>query len=52
MALARFLLHRLLFLPPLLLAVSFVTFLILYLTPGDPVKIMLGEKAIDPVAVE
>ncbi|MFH0792553.1 MAG: ABC transporter permease, partial [bacterium] len=46
------LLHRLLFLPPLLLAVSFVTFLILYLTPGDPVKIMLGEKAIDPVAVE
>ena len=44
---SRFLLQRLLFLIPTLLGVLLVTFLLLYVAPGDPVQAMVGERA-DP----
>ena len=40
---ARFVIHRLLALIPLLIGVSFLVFLMLQLVPGDPVMMMLGE---------
>jgi len=40
-----FLLRRLLLLVPTLVGVTLATFLMLHLTPGDPVTIMLGEFA-------
>jgi ABC-type dipeptide/oligopeptide/nickel transport system permease component len=43
----RFLLQRFLFLIPTLLGVLLVTFLLLYVAPGDPVQAMVGERA-DP----
>jgi ABC-type dipeptide/oligopeptide/nickel transport system permease component len=43
----RFLLRRFLFLLPTLLGVLLVTFLLLYVAPGDPVQAMVGERA-DP----
>jgi ABC-type dipeptide/oligopeptide/nickel transport system permease component len=43
----RFLLQRLLLLIPTLLGVLLVTFLLLYVAPGDPVQAMVGERA-DP----
>lgn len=36
---------RLLFLLPVLLGVSFVVFSLLYFTPGDPARMILGEQA-------
>jgi ABC-type dipeptide/oligopeptide/nickel transport system permease component len=44
---SRFLLSRLLLLVPTLLGVLVVTFLLLYVAPGDPVQAMVGERA-DP----
>jgi ABC-type dipeptide/oligopeptide/nickel transport system permease component len=44
--------RRLAIAAPLLLGVSFIAFTILYFTDGDPVLIMLGEKANDPQLVE
>jgi ABC-type dipeptide/oligopeptide/nickel transport system permease component len=44
---SRFLIQRLLFLVPTLLGVLLVTFLLLYVAPGDPVQAMVGERA-DP----
>jgi ABC-type dipeptide/oligopeptide/nickel transport system permease component len=41
----RFLLVRLLLLVPTLLGVLVVTFLLLYVAPGDPVQAMVGERA-------
>ena len=43
----RFLLTRLLLLIPTLLGVLALTFLLLYVAPGDPVQAMVGERA-DP----
>ena len=40
-----FVASRLLTLVPVVLAVSFVAFLVLQLTPGDPARLMLGENA-------
>ena len=40
---ARFVIHRLLVLIPLLIGISFLVFLMLQLVPGDPVMMMLGE---------
>lgn len=36
---------RLLFLIPVLLGVSFIVFSLLYITPGDPARMILGEQA-------
>jgi ABC-type dipeptide/oligopeptide/nickel transport system permease component len=44
---SRFLLQRALLLIPTLLGVLLVTFLLLYVAPGDPVQAMVGERA-DP----
>jgi ABC-type dipeptide/oligopeptide/nickel transport system permease component len=44
---SRFLLQRLILLVPTLLGVLLVTFLLLYVAPGDPVQAMVGERA-DP----
>lgn len=44
---SRFILYRLLLLVPTLLGVLLVTFLLLYVAPGDPVQAMVGERA-DP----
>src|SRR3954463_15701119 len=43
----RFVLYRLVLLVPNLLGVLVVTFLLLYVAPGDPVQAMVGERA-DP----
>ena len=41
----RFILARLALLLPTLLGVLMVTFLLLYVAPGDPVQAMVGERA-------
>ena len=41
----RYILKRLLWLIPILLGVKFIVFTIMYLSPGDPVTIILGEGA-------
>lgn len=41
----RYILRRLFMLIPVMLGVSFVVFTIMYFTPGDPAKILLGERA-------
>ncbi len=40
-----FLVRRLLFMIPVALLVSFVTFMIIHLIPGDPARVLLGESA-------
>lgn len=41
----KYIFRRLIMLIPVLLGVSFIVFSIMYLTPGDPAQIMLGENA-------
>jgi peptide/nickel transport system permease protein len=41
----RYLLHRLLLLLPTLLGALSLVFILIHLTPGDPVEVMLGETA-------
>lgn len=41
----KYVLRRLLLLIPVLLGVSLVVFTIMYFTPGDPAKLILGERA-------
>lgn len=41
----KYILKRLLFLIPVFLGVSFVVFLMLYITPGDPARMALGQQA-------
>ncbi|MEE8502858.1 MAG: nickel ABC transporter permease [candidate division NC10 bacterium] len=48
---ARYLLRRLLLLLPVAWGVSTLVFLLIHLTPGDPVEVMLGETAL-PAAKE
>lgn len=43
----KYIFRRLLFLIPVLLGVTFIVFSIMYLTPGDPAQIILGENAPD-----
>lgn len=42
---SRYIFQRILLLIPVLLGVTFIVFSIMYLTPGDPAKLMLGEHA-------
>ena len=46
-----FLLKRPFQLIPVLIGISLITFLLLQMTPGDPVRLMLGPKA-SPEAIE
>lgn len=48
----RFLLSRLAIIIPLAIGASFITFSILYFVPGDPVVMMLGDKANDAQLVQ
>lgn len=41
----KYILRRILFLIPVLLGVAFCVFTLLYLTPGDPAKMILGDMA-------
>ena len=41
----NFLARRLLFMIPVALLVSFVTFMLIHLIPGDPARVLLGESA-------
>lgn len=41
----KFTMKRLVYLVLMLVGVSFLVFLLLYMTPGDPVRMMLGESA-------
>lgn len=47
----KYIIKRLLYLLPVLFGVSFIVFTLLYITPGDPAKMMLGEQA-DGQAIE
>jgi ABC-type dipeptide/oligopeptide/nickel transport system permease component len=47
---SRFLLLRAALLPPTLLGILLVTFLLLYVAPGDPVEAMVGERS-DPATL-
>ncbi|MDR1020541.1 MAG: ABC transporter permease [Synergistaceae bacterium] len=42
---ARYILHRLLMMVPVLLGVMVIVFTIMYMTPGDPARMILGEGA-------
>jgi peptide/nickel transport system permease protein len=42
---ARYVGRRLLFMVPVALLVSFVTFMLIHLIPGDPAQVLLGEEA-------
>ncbi|HEY7974843.1 MAG TPA: ABC transporter permease, partial [Ktedonobacterales bacterium] len=44
-SMVTFLVRRLLFMIPVALLVSFVTFMIIHLIPGDPARVLLGESA-------
>lgn len=50
-ALIRYVLRRIFFLIPVLFGVTFIVFTLLYITPGDPAKLILGEQA-PPEAVQ
>ncbi|WP_055669591.1 nickel ABC transporter permease [Desnuesiella massiliensis] len=41
----KYIIKRILLLIPVLLGVTFIVFSIMYLTPGDPAQLILGEKA-------
>lgn len=41
----KYIIKRLLLMIPVLLGVAFVVFTLMYITPGDPAKIILGESA-------
>lgn len=42
---ARYIAQRLLFMLPVALLVSFMTFMTIHLVPGDPARVLLGEEA-------
>ena len=48
----KFTMKRLVYLVLVLVGVSFLVFLLLYMTPGDPVRMMLGESATPEVQAE
>ena len=48
----RYIIRRLLFLIPVLIGVAFCVFTLLYLTPGDPARMVLGDLATDEAIKE
>ena len=48
----RYIIRRVLFLIPVLLGVAFCVFTLLYLTPGDPARMVLGDMATDEAIKE
>lgn len=48
---SKYILKRLLQLIPVVFGVTLIVFTLLYITPGDPVKIMMGEQ-VDPIVLE
>lgn len=48
----RYIAKRLIMLIPVLLGVSFIVFSIMYMTPGDPAQIILGQNASEEALVE
>lgn len=48
----KYIIRRILFLIPILLAVSFLVFSLLYITPGDPARMALGDTATEETLVQ
>lgn len=48
----KYILRRIIFLIPVLVGVAFCVFLLLYLTPGDPAKMVLGDQATEAAIQE
>jgi peptide/nickel transport system permease protein len=48
----RYIIRRVLFLIPVLIGVAFCVFTLLYLTPGDPARMVLGEMATESAVQE
>ena len=48
----RYIVRRVLFLIPVLMGVAFCVFTLLYLTPGDPARMVLGDMATDEAIKE
>ncbi len=48
---AKYVLRRILLMIPVLLGVSFIVFVLMYISPGDPAKMILGEMA-EPDEIE
>jgi peptide/nickel transport system permease protein len=48
----RYIIRRILFLIPVIIGVAFCVFTLLYLTPGDPAKMVLGEMATESAIQE
>ena len=47
----RYIIRRILFLSPVLIGVAFCVFTLLYFTPGDPARMVLGDLA-TPEAIQ
>ncbi len=48
----KYIARRILFLLPLLVGVSFIVFSLLYITPGDPARMVLGDQATEEAVQE
>ncbi|OPZ38363.1 MAG: Glutathione transport system permease protein GsiC [Synergistetes bacterium ADurb.BinA166] len=48
----KYITRRILFLLPILIGVSFIVFTLLYLTPGDPARMVLGDQATEEAVRE
>ena len=48
----KYVLHRILMMIPVLLGVSLVVFTMMYFTPGDPARLILGDTATEPEVAE
>jgi len=44
----RFLLRRVTLIIPTFIGVTFLSFILLHLVPGDPIEVRAGERGIDP----